>query len=141
MDKFFQMKLFLILLITATYLQSCCKGECVNGELHASFENFRAVDLDTIMLIKYQRGSQQQTIIDTAFSIRHPNPLDTFRSYHTERLFYPFDWKIVIPSINKEYIVSDFELRTIKCCGEKGKSVSAFKLNNAAQQGDYLKLQ
>ena len=135
------MRFILILFIASAYLQGCCKAECINGELIASFENFRAIDIDTILLIKYQQGLLQQRAIDTTYSIRNTNATDTFRIYHAERLLYPFDWKIVIPPLNKQYIISDFQLKTFRCCGEKAKRVTSYKLNNVQQQGDFLKLQ
>lgn len=134
------MRIIAILLVAATCMQSCCKADCVDGALIASFENFRAVDIDTILLVKYQQGSQQQKIIDTTYRIRSTSPTDTFTIYHSEHLLYPFDWKIIIPALNKQYLVSDFQLKTFKCCGEKAKGVTAYKLNNVQQQGGFLQL-
>ena len=42
-----------------------------------------------------------------------------------------FDWKIIVPSVRKQYIVSDFVLSSKRCpCGGGGyKSIDAFSVD------------
>lgn len=132
------MKQIIFLILIGSIIQSCCKADCINGALSVSFENFKAVDTDTVLLVRYNQG--QQTALDT--SIRTTVAAnDTIKSYMVEQVYYNNDWRIIIPALNKNYQITNLAVTTIKCCGEKSKRVKTYKINNVQKEGDFLLLE
>ena len=131
--------IILVASAAAAALAGCCKEICDPAELQISFRNFKAVDTDTVLLVRYQRGAQNAT--DTSLVVHHISASDTTNSSLVEGLFHAYDWKVIIPSLNRQYFVTDMQTTSVRCCGQRGRKVDGYKLNSTEQQGDYLVLE
>lgn len=121
----------------------CCKVYCDGTELGVGFRKFKAIDTDTVLFIKYELGTQQTTIIDSFF-IRYTIPLtDTSQSSVSHSISSGYDWKIKITSLNKQYLVTGFELTTkhCNCGGKKYKAIEGFLVNGTRKEGLFLDLE
>ncbi|MDB5206713.1 MAG: hypothetical protein JWR72_1788 [Flavisolibacter sp.] len=129
------LSLLLFFLVTG-----CCKVYCDGTELGVSFRKFKAVDTDTVLFTKYQPGTQQTTIIDS-FLISYAIPAtDTFQSTVSHSISSAYDWKITVASVNKQYIITGFELtgEHCNCSGKNYKAIKSFLVNGDRKQGLYV---
>ena len=123
----------LILVVIVFTLGACCKGECepTQGVL-ISIRNLQAVDTDTVYMVRYKANTGFAERLDT---VKRFNPVpagSTSPSTFMEELDFTNDWKVIIPAVNKEYFISDFETVTERCSctGDKYVRVKKFSLNN-----------
>lgn len=132
--------LFPLLLFVA--MAGCCKEFCSGNEIILSFEKFRAVDTDTVYVVRYQPGTQWTKIIDTARLYSNVAAADTSRSRLFHTITGDFDWKIHLPSLNKSYTIADFSVtkKRCPCGGDTYRSIEAYKVNNVSREGFYLAL-
>lgn len=135
--------LFLLTLVAVAIFSGCCKVYCEeNPELLVLFGNFKVVDADTVYIIRYNKGTQQ--ISDSTTIINQVSPADTINHSALNRALSPtYDWKIVLPSVKKQYLVTQIETESGKCpCGGGNYTrISKYLLNNQTQTGGAINLQ
>lgn len=131
------MKQLLLASLLILALGSCCKMVCENESLYVRTLNMQAVDTDTVYLIKYKAYSRFSERIDTVKRYTPVPAGSTLPSYFTEILDYNYDWKIVIPALNKEYFISYITTEAKPCACEGGsyRAVANFQLNNTRIEG------
>jgi hypothetical protein len=129
---------FFLLLILA----GCCKEMCIGNEIVVSFEKLKAIDTDTVLVIKYQPGTQLVKGLDTARIYSNVAPTDTSNSRVFHTITAGFDWKILVPSVNKTYTVTGFILTKQRCpCGGNTyQSIEAYSVNNVRKEGFFISL-
>lgn len=136
--------LWLFVLPVAAAFSSCCKIYCEeNPELIVLFGNYRAIDADTVYIIRYNKGTQQ--ISDSIAIINNVSPADTINHSALNRNLSPaYDWKIVLPSIslNKQFSFTQIETESGKCpCGGgRFTRISKYRLNDRAETGGAINL-
>lgn len=132
----------LLMAIIASGLPACCKVYCEeNPELLVLFGNYRVADVDTVYIIRYNKGTQQ--ISDSAAIINNVSPTDTINHSALNKSLSPaYDWKIVVPSLNKQYLFSQIQTESGKCpCGGGNYTrISKYYLNNQLQTGGSINL-
>ena len=131
---------FISIIVTVILFAGCCKEYCLkNPQVHISFQNFKAVDTDTVFVLRYESGGSRQ--MDSSALIKSVSPADTanYSSVYLD-ITPETDWKIVLPSRNKQYVFSDFEVVSGRCnCGGgKYRAVSRYKLNGVQKEGSLL---
>src|SRR5829696_6089337 len=95
----------------------CCKVFCDGTELMVSFQRFKAIDTDTVLFVKFLPGAITNPI-DTVRLLSTVSPSDTTKSAVSHSISSAFEWKVLLPSLNKQYTAEDFELTNQKCkCG------------------------
>mgnify|MGYP001547153268 FL=1 len=136
--------LWLFGLLVAAAFSSCCKIYCEeNPELIVLFGNYRAIDADTVYIIRYNKGTQQ--ISDSVAIINNVSSADTINHSALNRNLSPaYDWKIVLPSIslNKQFVFTQIETESGKCpCGGgRYTRISKYRLNDLAETGGAINL-
>lgn len=132
--------LFYICLLLA--LAGCCKEMCIGNEIVVSFEKLKAIDTDTVLVVKYQPGTQLVKGLDTARIYSNVAPTDTSKSRVFHTITSGFDWKILVPSVSKFYTVTDFILTKQRCpCGGNTyPSIEAYRVNNVRKEGFFISL-
>lgn len=112
-----------------------CKQEhdCIDMQIGTAFIGFKASDLDTIVLRKYEAGSNFTNLIDTLILVSGNNTIhivnnDTTRVLVSEvnnssGVKFGNDWQIYVPAQNRTIHVSQIirEKKTIKCGGGMDK--------------------
>lgn len=134
--------LFLLIVMLTAFLSACCKIYCEeNPELVVLFGNYRAVDADTVYIIRYNKGTQQ--VADSVAIINNVSPTDTINHSALYKNLSPAsDWKIIIPGVNKQYLFTQIETESGKCpCGGGHYTkISKYRLNDQAQTGGAINL-
>jgi hypothetical protein len=134
--------LYLLFVVAVTFLPACCKIYCEdNPELTVLFGNYKAIDADTVYIIRYVKGTQQ--ITDSLAVISNVSQTDTINHSALYKNLSPaFDWKIIIPGVNKQYLFTDINTESGKCpCGGGHYTkISQYKLNNQIQTGGAIDL-
>ena len=121
-------------------INACCKAECISRTVTISFFKLRAVNADSISILRYALGSNYSQWIDSNF-YHYPVPAnDTSFSKLADIVFSEHDWKIINHSLNKEYRLNNFETEKVKCFGEKSFVVRSFSLDGIRKQGDHAEL-
>ena len=117
-------------------LAGCCKVYCDGTDLTLSFEKFKARDTDTVLFVSYLPGTAQTTVVDT-FRIHYQiSPTDTTHSSVSHSISSRYDWKVLLPSLNRQFVFEDFKLTNEKCnCGGKYKVVKSFTVNGTRKEG------
>ncbi|HWI93139.1 MAG TPA: hypothetical protein VNT20_17800 [Flavisolibacter sp.] len=132
----------LMAVVAAAVFSGCCKVYCEeNAELNVLFGNFRVADADTVYIIRYNKATQQ--ISDSTAIINIVSPADTVNHSSLYRALSPtYDWKIVLPSVNKQYLFTQIETESGKCpCGGGHYTrISNYHLNNQTQTGGSINL-
>lgn len=118
---------------------SCCKEYCDGTALMVSFEKFKANDTDTVSFVSYVPATGQTRKVDS-FALISPVLPPNARSSVTQTLNSAYDWKIILPSVSKQYLLQDFELTTEKCnCGgKKYKAIRSYLVNGVRKEGLFL---
>ena len=123
-------------------LAGCCKVYCDGTELMVSFEKFAASDTDSVYFISYVPASGQTQKVDSFLVTTPVLPAGT-PSPVIQTLQSNYDWKVVLPSVNRQYLIQNFELTTEKCnCGGKRyKSIRSFLVNGVRKEGLFVALE
>ena len=123
-------------------MAGCCKVYCDGRDLGISFQKLKASDTDSVLFISYKSKTALSQTIDSSWVYSIISPADTTRSSLFKTISSENDWKIFIPSINKYYIITEFETSTEKCeCGgNKYKLIRSYKLNGTFKDGLFLEL-
>lgn len=134
--------LSLLLILLAAFVEACCKIYCEDHPgLIVFFGNYRAVDADTVYLIRYNKGTQQ--IADSVAIISSVSQTDTINhSALYQNLSAAFDWKIIIPKVGKQFAFTDIKTESGKCPCGGGQyiKISRYYLNNQVQTGSAINL-
>src|SRR5688572_12426802 len=121
----------------------CCKVYCDGSELLVSCEKFKARDTDTVVFVSYLPATGFTKVIDT-FRILSVIPVtDTSRSSVFHAISSSYDWKVLLPSLGKQYVFENFELSNKKCScgGTPYKEISSFTLNGVRRQDPFVRLE
>jgi len=133
---------FLPCIILITFLSACCKIYCEdNPELTILFGNYKAIDADTVYILRYNKGTQQLT--DSLAIINSVSPTDTVNHSGLFRsLSASSDWRVVIPGVNKQFIFTDIKTESGKCPCGGGRyiKISSYQLNNQPETGGVINL-
>ena len=129
---------FIILILIA----GCCKVHCDGTELGVSFRHFKANDTDTVLFFSYAPNSGRTQVVDSFRIISVISPADTSRSSVSHAISSKYDWNIILPSLNKQYIIEGFELNSdrCKCGGSEYKYISRFLVNGVRKEGMSISL-
>jgi len=133
---------FFLSLISLISLAGCCKVHCDGTELGISFEKFKARDTDTVLFISYLPGSGQTQMADSFRILSAISPTDTSKSSIAHSISSKYDWKVFLPSLNKQYVFEGFELNADKCrCGgAQYKYITGFLVNGIRKEGMFIRL-
>ena len=137
------MKRWLLVIVIAFSLGACCKMICEPRQgLTISTRNLSAADTDTVYLVRYKPNTGFAEQIDTVKRISPVPAGSNLPSSFMQELAYTTDWKVVIPAVNKEYFISNFETVTERCSctGDKYRKVRKFSLNNTVKEGSSVDL-
>lgn len=124
-------------------LAGCCKVYCDGTELMVSFEKFKARETDTVLFVSYVPNTGHTQVVNS-FRIAAPVlPSDTSRSAVVQSLSSAYDWKVTLPSANRQFLLENFELTTEKCnCGgKKYKAIRSFAVNGSRKEGLFVALE
>jgi len=132
-----------LLLIAALTLQSCTKTPCINATLEFGLISFSDAESDSIILRRYEKGSNFLLVKDTfLLGIHFTRKNDTLEIASTQSMGLmnsQFDYEIYLPNAAKLFRVTSIieEYREIKhafwnnvkvgCVNE----ITRFSLNNA----------
>lgn len=125
----------IILQFVILTLSACCKMACEGNTIIISLQNYKRSELDTITFISYEQGSNFLRKKDS-LSYTLPNVAnDTARATHVHSITSDKDWIINIPSVNKEFKISNYETATARCsCGNKKYSlVKSYTVNGTKE--------
>ena len=132
----------LLIVVIAAIFSACCKIYCEeNPELVVLFGNYRAADADTVFILRYNKGTQQ--IADSTAIISNVSQTDTINHSALYKNLSPeSDWKIILPSVNKQYQFTEIQTESGKCpCGGgRYTKISQYRLNNQIQTGGSINL-
>jgi hypothetical protein len=133
------MKTFLPLFGVVLFFSACCKAYCIKDpQLTVSFQRFKARDVDTVYLFRYNPGGTQYA--DSSASLRPNDAQDTTFSYLNMELTPGSDWEIRIPAVNRQYRITGIQTETGDCNCSSGNYniVKSFTVNGRQQQGSLL---
>jgi hypothetical protein len=123
-------------------IAGCCKVYCDGRELGISFRKFKARDTDTVIFSRYVPKTGFTKLVDSTPIFSVIAPLDTTRSSLSYSISSSYDWKIWIPSLNRQFLFENFELTNEKCnCGGKYKAIGSYTLDGVQKQGLFLELE
>ena len=130
---------FVVLLLFA----GCCKVYCDGSDLLVSFEKLKARDTDTVVFVNYLPATGLTRVVDTFRILTVIPATDTTRSSVAHSISSSYEWKVLLPSVNKQYVFENFELSTRKCScrGTKYKDISGFTLNGVRQEGSFIRVE
>lgn len=133
----------LLALFILFFLAGCCKVYCDGKDLGLSFEKFKAKDTDTVLFVKYQPATAQTKAIDTSRILYKISQTDTTQSSVAYEISSNYDWKILLPSLNRQFVFEGFELTNEKCnCGgAKYKAIKSFVVNGVRKEGLFISLE
>ena len=118
-----------VILLTL-FLSACCKSYCIKDpELNVVFQSFKAMDTDTIYVLRYQQGTTQQS--DSTAYLRPQDSQDTSFSRVNFVLTPGYDWKIRVASVNRQFLITNIETATGDCQCSSGNYnvVQSFRVN------------
>lgn len=122
----------------------CCKVYCDGRNLGISFRKFKAGQTDTVIFISYMPNANFASKVDSFALISPvPPPYDTLPSSVSYSLSSAYDWRVTVPSVNRQFLLQNFQLTTERCScgGNRYKSISSFTLNGATKSGLYLEVE
>lgn len=125
---------FYVILLTL-FLSACCKAYCIKDpQLNVVFQGFKAMDTDTIYLIRYAEGTARQT--DSTAYIRPQDSQDTSFSRVNLILTPGSDWKIRVASVNRQFRITEIQTATGDCQCSSGNYhvVESFLVNGQQMQ-------
>ncbi|RYZ29531.1 MAG: hypothetical protein EOO10_06000 [Chitinophagaceae bacterium] len=128
--------MFFVLLVAG-----CCKVYCDGRDLGISFRKFKTVETDTVVFESYL--PKTNTKVDSfAFAATVP-PTDSTQSTFSYPVSSAYDWKITLPSINKEFVIENFKLTKdqCSCSGREYHLISSFTVNGVKKNGLSLELE
>lgn len=101
-------------------LNSCCqKKECLGVEHINAIElyHFTESDMDSVVLVTYEKNSDFCTSIDTFKTLTYePTQTDSVGILlMKERLNPNLDYKLIMPRINQSYELTEFSLKKHEC--------------------------
>lgn len=96
---------FLVPCVMLVFFAGCCKMYCEDTELTLSFEKFKARDTDTVYFVSYQPKSGLTQVVDTFRILSVIPAADTSRSSVFHYISSQYDWKVIVPSLNREYVL------------------------------------
>lgn len=132
----------IVCILLLIFFTGCCKVYCDGTELAVSFRKFKAVDTDTVLFVSYQPGSGQTKPVDTARFLYQISSTDTTRSSFSHSISSSYDWKIQLPSLNRQFVIENFALSREKCrCGGSYKAIKSFAVNGAQKEGLFIELE
>jgi hypothetical protein len=108
------MKAYVFLLLPLLLI-GCCKAECTAPELVVSFQRLKATETDKLLLIRYNPAVGFSQPSDSVWKYTTVVPTDTTQSLVREWLDAYSNWKIVLPSINRQYRISSVEVKSFNC--------------------------
>ncbi|HEY0065844.1 MAG TPA: hypothetical protein VGB46_00730 [Flavisolibacter sp.] len=126
---------FYLILLTLS-LSACCKAYCIKDpQVNVIFQRFKAMDTDTIYVLRYHGGSAQQS--DSTAYIRSQDSQDTSFSRVNLVLTPGYDWKIKVASLNRQFSITDIQTATGDCQCSSGNYhvVRSFLVNGQQMQG------
>jgi hypothetical protein len=125
---------FYVILLTL-FLSACCKAYCIKDpEVNVIFQRFKAMDTDTIYVLRYQQGTTQQS--DSTAYIRSQDSQDTSFSRVNLVLTPGYDWKIKVASVNRQFSITEIQTATGDCQCSSGNYhiVQSFRVNGQQTQ-------
>ena len=133
---------FILGFLIAIALAGCCKVHCDGTELNISFEKFKATETDTIIFFSYVPGNGQIQLVDSFRLLSNIPPADTSKSSVSHSISSKYDWRIILPSLNKQYVFDNFDLGSdkCKCGGNQYKFISSFMVNGVRKEGLFIRL-
>ena len=109
------MKYTLLFIGCCLLFASCCEKQgCQNyAEKSLVFNNFKAGELDSIMLVHYEPNTDFKNALDS-FMI---TATDGYLSYHVINLpKQEYAYKIYVPATGQTYFIDDFRYKRVKDC-------------------------
>ncbi|HEY8688508.1 MAG TPA: hypothetical protein VIM07_04675 [Chitinophagaceae bacterium] len=105
----------LLLLIILSCISACGKCPCVDSNIDPAFIGFNPSEVDTIIIRKYSKNNNFNTLIDTAFfdnktSFQIQKSNDTISFPYRPGNFSidkNYDWVLFLPSINRTFKISN----------------------------------
>jgi hypothetical protein len=133
--------LFIVLFVFL--FSACCQEECMPCNVHVSFEKFKAAEVDTVLFIEYVPGTGQTSVRSTQERHVPTVPGDTAQAVLYKILFCGSDWKIEIPAVNRQYLLTDIETKLQRCPCDPGKQpmLKSYKVNGTVHDEHTLILQ
>jgi len=124
-------------------LAGCCKVYCDGTELTLNFGKFRARETDTVLFVRYIPKTGWSQVVDSFRILAPASPSDTSHSSVVRSISSAYDWKVTLPSANKQFVIENFEFTTEKCnCGgTKYKAIRSFSVNGTRKEGLYIDLE
>ena len=129
---------------------ACCTDKYCTGadDLNQiSFYNFSQQDLDTMVIMQFEKSTDFSNRIDSSFII-NDYMLDTpgyIGIFLDHKLSVEYDYKLIIVSTGQIYTISGFEVIKEKCntgflCTDYYNSLERYKVNDKIQQESILKI-
>ncbi len=118
-------------------ITGCCKVYCGDVELGVDFSGMKAIDTDTVFFLGYKKDSDFQERVDSTAIITRVAETDTNHSGLFHTLPLGKDWKVAIPSVQKEYYITDFivEKENCSCGGNDYNVIKYFTINGERKEG------
>lgn len=115
----------------------CCQAECPTADVMVSFERFRSSDVDSVLTVRYRPGTHFTERLDSTWTYTPVAATDTSWSRLYKTIFGMEDTRIFLPSVNKTFRFTDFELESIRCpCnGGRTRVVRSFAVNGIRKEG------
>jgi hypothetical protein len=121
--------------VLVLFVSACCKSYCIKDpQVNVIFQRFKAMDTDTIYVLRYQKGSSQ--LSDSTAYLRPQDAQDTGFSRASLILTPGSDWKIRVASVNREFLITDIQTATGDCQCSSGNYhvVRSFTVNGRQMQ-------
>ncbi len=133
--------LFVLLAVSISF-NSCCKEACLGNIITISLENYRRHEVDTLFFIGYERNSNFVIKRDSVGYFIPNAANDTMKATHAHSVYTDQDWIIKVPSVSKEFRISNYETVTARCsCGNKKyEIVKSFKVNGSTETSTFISL-
>ncbi len=138
MRAFIHLLFFVALLLVS----SCCKIGCYGTEITISLENYKRLEVDTLIFLGYDRNTNFSVLKDSALYVTPVPPTDTFRATHAHSINADKNWIIKVPSVNKEFRFSNYDITTARCsCGNtKYELIRSYKVNGIEEKSLFYTL-
>ena len=115
----------------------CCQAECPTADVMVSFERFRSADVDSVLTVRYKPGTHFTERLDRTWTFAPVAATDTTFSRLYKTIFGVADTRIFLSSVNKTFRFTDFELESIRCPCNGGRTqvVRSFAVNGIRKEG------
>jgi hypothetical protein len=127
--------------LTTFFYYSCYRCSCIDRDITLNFINFDSTEVDTIILKKYEKGTDFVKQLDTTLfqegDFRMKRRSDTI--YFPVRsgdfgLTQQFDYKIVLPQTHAEFKITEIVIDQVRgsCAGKVqcGNPIISLKIDN-----------